>query len=278
MLAAAASRLGPARFARAMAEPAIPQGAEPESAIHGPIADRYDLRRPARPAAGWASSTAARDRRPRPRRWRSRCCASRSPDRPDAAPPVRRRGPDHRPAPAPRHPARPRRRHAARRPAVPGHEAHQGPHPRRAARATGPTRPHDRRRFVAVFEQVCQAVAYAHAPRRHPPRPEAGQRHGRGVRRGPGHGLGAGQGPRPARAAPPTTSGREPDRRRRPPRRATARSSRPRERRADDPTTQAGRLLGHARRTCRRSRPAARSTGSTGGPTCSASARSCARS
>ena len=35
-------------------------------------------------------------------------------------------------------------------------------------------------RFLAIFEQVCQAMAYAHAAGRDPPRPEAGQRHGRG--------------------------------------------------------------------------------------------------
>jgi len=34
---------GPPDVPSAMAEPAIPQGAEPESAIHGPIAGRYDL-------------------------------------------------------------------------------------------------------------------------------------------------------------------------------------------------------------------------------------------
>ena len=38
-------------------------------------------------------------------------------------------------------------------------------------------------------------------PRRHPPRPQAGQRHGRGLRRGPGHGLGPGQGARRTRPA-----------------------------------------------------------------------------
>ena len=48
-------------------------------------------------------------------------------------------------------------------------------------------------RFLAIFEQVCQTMAYAHA-RGDPPRPQAVQRDGRLLRRGPGDGLGPGQG------------------------------------------------------------------------------------
>ena len=47
--------------------------------------------------------------------------------------------------------------------------------------------------WLGVFEGICQAVGYARPPG-HPPRPVAGEGHGRGVRRGPGHGLGDGQG------------------------------------------------------------------------------------
>ena len=73
-----------------------------------------------------------------------------------------RRGPHHRPAAAPGHPRRPRAGHPARRPAVPGHEAGRGPDA--PGPAEGPPDPgHDRGRFLAVFEQVCQAVGYAHA-------------------------------------------------------------------------------------------------------------------
>ncbi len=50
-------------------------------------------------------------------------------------------------------------------------------------------------RFLGIFEQVCQTMAYAHCPRRDPPRPEAVERDGRQLRRGAGDGLGIGQGP-----------------------------------------------------------------------------------
>ena len=91
----------------------------------------------------------------------------------------------------------------------------------------------DRGRLVAVFEQICQALAYAHCARRHPPRPEAGQRDGRGVRRSAGHGLGPGQGAsqshrRQARPRPKATRrgrgrSRGQDRRARPKRTTTRR-------------------------------------------------------
>ena len=51
----------------------------------------------------------ARDLGPRPRRGRQ-AAPGPLPGRLARRPPVRRRGPDHRPAPAPRHPARPRAR------------------------------------------------------------------------------------------------------------------------------------------------------------------------
>jgi eukaryotic-like serine/threonine-protein kinase len=51
----------------------------------------------------------------------------------------------------------------------------------------------ERPRLLKVFEQVCQALAYAHA-RRHPPRSETEQCHCGRLRRGPGHGLGPRQG------------------------------------------------------------------------------------
>ena len=48
-------------------------------------------------------------------------------------------------------------------------------------------------RFLGIFEQVAQTVAYAHAGG-DSPRPEAVERDGRQLRRGPGDGLGAGEG------------------------------------------------------------------------------------
>ena len=58
-----------------------------------------------------------------------------------AGPPVRRGGPDRRPAPAPRHRAGLRAGHLRRPPAVLRHEAGQGPHPGRAARRAARRRP-----------------------------------------------------------------------------------------------------------------------------------------
>ena len=43
------------------------------------------------------------------------------------------------------------------------HEAGQGPDPGRAAPRTRPTRHEDLPRFLSIFEQVCQTMAYAHA-------------------------------------------------------------------------------------------------------------------
>ena len=106
-------------------------------------------------------------------------------------------------------------------------------------------------------------------PGRDPPRPEAVERDGRHVRRGPGDGLGPGQGPAPRR-------GRR--RRRRPAEPASGDGHRhgpERLGRAD--LSQAGSVMGTPR-TWRPSRPGARSTGSTSGPTSSPWARSSARS
>ena len=52
----------------------------------------------------------------------------------------------------------------------------------------------ERGRFIGIFEQVCQTMAYAALARRDPSRPEAGQHHGRRVRRSAGDGLGPRQG------------------------------------------------------------------------------------
>ena len=180
-------------------------------------------------------------------------------------PPVRRRGPHHRPAPAPRHPAGPRPRHPARRPAVPGHEARSRAAPSTScSRNAGPRPPN----LVAVVRAGVSGGRLRPRPRRHPPGPEAGQRDGRGLRRGPGHGLGAGEGRsarHPAEASRPTATRR---RRRRPRSTRTATTAmRPR------PAACWAR-----RRTCRRSRRSGRWTRSTPAATCSGWGRSCARS
>ena len=100
-----------------------------------------------------------------------------------------------------------------RPPALLHDEAGQGPDPARAARAERPAPAHDLPRFLAIFEQVCQTVAYAHAPGRDPPRPEAGQRHGRRASARSRSWTGAW--PRSCRGgASPTTSGRGRRRRR----------------------------------------------------------------
>jgi eukaryotic-like serine/threonine-protein kinase len=112
-------------------------------------------------AAGWASSTAPA-RSPSTATWREDPPGPLRPDSPSPLAGSSTRPADHRPAPAPRHPAGPPHRHAARRPAVPGHEAHQGAAP--SPTCSRSDQPGGRRgRFVAVFAQVCQAVGYAHA-------------------------------------------------------------------------------------------------------------------
>ena len=69
-------------------------------------------------------------------------------------------------------------RFADRRPLL-HHEAGQGPDPGRPAGRARTDPADDLPRFLAIFEQVCQTVAYAHARGRDPPRPEAVERDGR---------------------------------------------------------------------------------------------------
>ena len=83
----------------------------------------------------------------------------------------------------------------ADQPAVLRHEAGQRPDPGRRCCRSGPTRPHDLPRFLAIFEASLPDGGLRPRPRRDPPRPEAVERDGRALRRGPGDGLGAGQGP-----------------------------------------------------------------------------------
>lgn len=47
--------------------------------------------------------------------------------------------------------------------------------------------------LLTVFQKVCDAVAFAHEKRIHPPRSEAGEHHVRPLRRSAGDGLGRGQ-------------------------------------------------------------------------------------
>ncbi len=56
------------------------------------------------------------------------------------------------------------------------------------------------RKLLRRFTDVCNAVEYAHSPRRAASRPQAGQRHCRQARRDAGGGLGPGQGAGPHRA------------------------------------------------------------------------------
>ena len=71
-----------------------------------------------------------------------------------------------------------RARALRRPPAVLHHEARQGPDPRRpAGRADGPAAS-ELPRFLGIFVQVCQTVAYAHARGVDPPRPQAIEHHG----------------------------------------------------------------------------------------------------
>ena len=148
-----------------------------------------------RPPGGARLPGAARDRPrrhgPRPRRLRPQPRPRRRPEDPAARGqrrPLRPRVEDHRPAAASGHPAGPRPGHAGRRLPLPGHEAH---------RRANPGRRDEDRRPAAAAAGVHAGLPGGRLrpqPGRHPPRPEAGQRHGRRLRRGAGHGLGPGQG------------------------------------------------------------------------------------
>ena len=185
-------------------------------------------------------------------------------------PPLRRGGPDRRPAPAPRHRPGLRAGHLHRPPAVLLDEAGQGPDPRRAAGRPALAG----RRPVAVPRDLRAGGADGRLrprPRRDPSRPEALERDGRQLRRGPGDGLGPRQGPDPRRRG-----------RRRVGRQAARAGDGHRHGpRGGDSDARRGRTPARSwapRRTWPPSRPAARSTRSTSGPTSSRSARCSARS
>ena len=101
--------------------------------------------------------------------------------------------PHRRPAATPRRRAGLRPGPDARRPAVLHHEAHQGPHPDGpAGGAQGfVVRP---AAFPGRLRAGVPDASLRPRPRRHPPRFEAFQRDGGGLRRGAGDGLGVGQG------------------------------------------------------------------------------------
>ena len=179
----------------AAGELAVPRGADPETAILGPINGRYDLAE--RIAKGGMGIVYRAHDRLLNRTVAVKVMRSRFLDRARPAPPVPGRGPDQRPAAAPGHRPGLRSRHPFRRPAVHRHEADRGPHAGPALARTARLRPKTLAHFLKVFETLCQAVAYAHQQGVHPPGPEAGQRHGGGVRRSAGDGLGPGQVPRP---------------------------------------------------------------------------------
>ena len=106
---------------------------------------------------------------------------------------VRRGSPDRRTASAPGSPDRLRAGPSAGPAALLHDEAHQGPDPGGAsgrAQRSGPGPPPVPEHLRAhVPDHRLRACA-----RRDPPGPQAGQRHGRQLRRGPGRGLGSGQG------------------------------------------------------------------------------------
>ena len=157
------------------------------------------------PAAAWApccgpsiATSAARSP--------SSTCSTR-PTRQEA--PLRRGGADHRPAGAPQHRSDPRA--GGRRPeaAVLLDEDGQGPQPGPGARRLR-QKPEDSREGILAgaaaerLRQRLQRPGLRPLARRDPPRPEAGQHHGRRLRRSLRHGLGPGQGARQAPRRPAT--------------------------------------------------------------------------
>ena len=148
-------------------------------------------------------------------------------------------------------------------------EADQGPHARGAARRARRPRARTGAASSRSSSRSARRCLRARA-RRDPPRPEARQRDGGGVRRGAGRGLGPGQGAdagRRRRRAPREAGGRG-----RTAHVATVRS----EGTGSDSVVGIG--DGHAALHAARAGARRRSSSSTSAPTCSRSARSCARS
>ena len=196
--------LGPRRDGRARPPPAAPRrpggrGEARAALLRGNA--RVGGRRGALPAPrrdrprGHGRRAQGTRRGPRARRGRQGPPGE-APRQPRDGPPVRRGGPDRRPAPASGDRPGLRAGPAPRRAALHRHEAGQGPHPGRA-----PGGPSGLRGRPAAASRDLRAGlpddGLRPRVRRGPPRPQAVERHGGRLRRGPGDGLGAGQGGRP---------------------------------------------------------------------------------